>query len=128
MAGYANENRIELISDRYKFKHYTGMILDFREIQWLGLTLDNTVGMFCDERINTLLRFVEVNRDYHIVTSDSAYRWINRYIPGYDVYYLAEGNKNPYLVLHTNLEIEREQNIRRLRMMRLRELASRSSE
>lgn len=126
MAGYANEHRVELITDRHAFKRQTGMIVDFREIQWLGFTLDNTAGMFCDERVSALVRFVEANRDYHIVTSDSKYRWLNRFVPGYEVYYLAEGDKNPYLVVHTNLEIEREQIIRRLRMMRLRELASRS--
>ena len=125
MAAFANANRIELIRDRHDFKRRTGMILDFREIQWLGLSLDNMQGMFCEERVTLLLNFIEKHNDYHVVTSDSKFRWTNRYIPGHQVYYLAEGDKNPYLVLHSNLEIEREQMVRRLRMLRLRELAAR---
>ena len=128
MGAVANERRIELITKPRDFVARTGMILDFKEIQWLGFTVDNLMGMFCDDRVRQLLRFVESNRDYHIVTSDSKFHWTNRYIPGHDVYYLAEGDKNPYLVLHTNLDSERQQIIRRLRLMRLRELAFRGSD
>ena len=78
----------------------TGKLFYYKELEWLGFYLDNVNGRFGQNQVDLLLDFCEKNPEYHIMTQTHPGRYVNRYIPGNDSYFLANGDKNPTLMLN----------------------------
>ena len=107
MKACAFTDKLEVMTSSAAFHRRTGLIGDYREIEWLGFELSNYVGIFMEEDLPELLEFCEANPEYHIVTCTDPGRNVNRYIPGKKIYHLADGDKNPNLVLNWLLDEKR---------------------
>ena len=97
------ENLIEVTDDYNAYYLRTGAILYYKKLEWLGFKLDNFSGLFHDQYVAELLTFCKEHPSYHIVTMTMSGYYENRYVPDKRVYHLAEGDKNPNLVLNVFL-------------------------
>ena len=97
MGAVANDQRIELIVDSLAFQKRVKMIYDCADLNWLGLTPFDLIGGFCEADQQLLLSFCAENPHFHIVSCDGERRY-NRFLPDFRIYYLAAGERNPYLV------------------------------
>ena len=104
MSASAQQDKLEIMVSTPAFYDRTGIIVDYQEIEWLGFNLDNFVGMFGQEDLAALLKFCEENPEYHIVSNTELGRSINKYVPDRKIYQLANGDKNPNLVLNWSLD------------------------
>ena len=91
------KNNLEITDDCDAFEERTGLLSN-PELEELGFHMDDLSGMFDDYSDGMLLAFCAKNPRYHVV-SVSCGRFENRHVPGRNVYMLAEGDKNPNLVL-----------------------------
>jgi hypothetical protein len=101
MGAYSREDRIELIVDVHEFYARVKIVHPHTELEPLGLQPDSISGMFFDSSVEQLVEFCARNPTYHIVTSLGEGRNINKFVPGQRVYSLAQGDKNPCLMLST---------------------------
>ena len=90
----------EITDDFSTFFDRVGMLRYYKELESLGFFLDNFTGIFHEKQVNQILGFCEKNGAYHIVTQTRPGRYENRYVPGCRTYFLADGDKNPNLVLN----------------------------
>ena len=90
-------NCLEITDDHKLFEERTGLLSSW-ELEELGFHMDDLSGMFGDSAAGILVEFCTKNPQYHIVSA-SCGRFENRYVSGRNVYMLAEGDKNPNLVL-----------------------------
>ena len=104
MGASAREDKLEIMVSTPAFYQRTGIVYDYQEIEWLGFALDNFVGIFTVKELPSLLKFCEENSEYHVVTCTDPGRHINRYVPDHKTYRLANGDKNPNLVLNWLLD------------------------
>ena len=107
MSASGYEDRVELMVDINKYFRRVGMICDFRELAWLGFDMGIYLSIFSQHLVPQLLTFCRENPEYHVVTSISAGRWVNKYVPDCRCYKLAKGDKNPNLVLNPLVSPER---------------------
>ena len=94
-----HRNQLEVTNDIGPFYRRIGLLCTYPQLEWLGFYLDNSEGMFTLSQSRMLLEFCRDNPEYHVVTCTHPGRLENRYVPGKNVYLLAEGDKNPNLVL-----------------------------
>jgi len=97
MSAVANGHRIELMVDGTEFQNRVKVVYDIDELMWFGLTPFNLIGGFCNDDAETLLKFCAEHLEYHIVSCDGE-RVYNRYVAQMRSFYLAKGERNPYLV------------------------------
>jgi len=97
-SGYGD--RIELIVDISEFYRRVGLVAYYLELEWLGLVPNFCSGFFWGEDLPQLQQFCRGNPQYHIVSTTSPGRLVNKYVPGAKIYYLADGDRNPNLVLN----------------------------
>jgi hypothetical protein len=88
---------LEVTDDFDAFEERTGLLSSW-ELARLGFQMNDLSGMFWECSTGILLEFCKNNSQYHIVSA-SCGRFENRYVPGKNVYMLAEGDRNPNLVL-----------------------------
>ena len=100
MSASARENRIELIVDINIFYKRVGMVDNYYELEWLGFKTHYFSGSFEAESVPELLKFCQENLDYHIVSYTDHGRYENKYVPGHVLYRLANGDRDPTLVLN----------------------------
>ncbi len=100
MGALAKENHIELFVSAEAFDQRVGMIRNYWELKWLGFELSNFAGMFTEDELPDLQGFIHENPEYHIVTNVSSGRYVNKYVPQNRLYFLANGDRNPCLVLN----------------------------
>ena len=100
MAASGYGDRVELIVDINEFWNRVGIIGDYYELQWLGFNLEPFPSVFRPEHIPEMLTFCRENPEYHVVTSITPGRLLNKYVPGRKVYKLAKGDQNPNLLLN----------------------------
>jgi len=94
----------ELTDDYSAFFDRVGMLRYYKDLEPLGFYLDNFTGIFYEKQAKQLLNFCERNNAYHIVTQTHPGRYENRCVPGCRTYFLADGDKNPNLVLNPFLK------------------------
>ena len=94
----------ELTDDFNSFFDRVGLLHCYKDIEPLGFYLDNFTGIFNEKRLKELSAFCENNFAYHIVTQTHPGRYENRYVPDCGCYFLADGDKNPNLVLNPFLK------------------------
>ena len=104
MVAVAHERRIEMYDELLAFYGRTGLIYSFSELMRLGFAKDDVTGAFRSDRIAELLEYCAKRPAFHVITMTQSGRYENRYVPGKKVYYLADGDKNPYLVLNLFLQ------------------------
>jgi hypothetical protein len=97
MAAVANDQRIELVVDGRAFQKRVKIIRETIELEFLGLTPFDLIGGFCKYDQQKLWSFCAENSQFHMVSCDGE-RTYNRHVPDLPIYYIAEGEKNPYLV------------------------------
>jgi len=100
MGARANVQKIELILRSRDFNRRVGLISNYDDLEWLGLTGHCFAGSFSRKHLPDLLRFCAENPEYHIVTCDGPGRSVNRLLPDRDFYKIANGDKDPCLVLN----------------------------
>ena len=100
MSATAREDHIELLVDINEFFDRVGIVGNYLELEWLGFKIESFSGSFRSERLPDLQHFCHENLDYHIVTYTGKGRYENRYVPGNVIYRLANGDRNPCLVLN----------------------------
>ena len=106
MGATVNPKHAELILHMENFVHRVGLIYDYDELWWIGLKPRSLSGSFGPQCCVELIQFCAENRDYHIVSSVSPGRYINRYEPGDHIYFLANGDNSPNLILNHTLDPE----------------------
>ncbi len=107
MTASGSEDRVELMVDIHQYFRRVGMISDFRELAWLGFDMGIYLSIFPQHLAAQLLTFCRENPEYHVVTSVDPGRWVNKYVPDCRCYKLANGDKNPNLVLNPLVSPER---------------------
>ena len=93
----SKENYLEITDDFDAFEERIGLLSSW-DLEEQGFQLEDLSGMFWECSIGILQEFCIKNSKYHIVSA-SCGRFENRYVLGRNVYMLAEGDKNPNLVL-----------------------------
>ena len=109
MGARFKENLIEVTDDYQSFLKRTGTLTYYKDLEDMGFQMFNVCGFFMVTQTSELLQFCEDNPNYHILTMTRPGYYENRYVPDQMVYHLANGEKNPNLVLnlflHKNPEL-----------------------
>lgn len=100
MSATGREDHIELIVDISEFIRRVGFVNSYLELEWLGFKIESYGGSFRARRLPELFAFCAENPEYHIMTYTDLGRIANKYVPDKDLYMLANGDKNPSLVLN----------------------------
>ena len=100
MAALANPSRIELYTDCDVFESKVGLIRNYYHLEFVGIQAQSVSGCFRLDSAEMLLEFCLTNPEFHIVSCVAPGRYVNYYEPGDHVYFLADGDRNPTLVLN----------------------------
>ncbi|MCX6105964.1 MAG: hypothetical protein NTY08_09055 [Proteobacteria bacterium] len=100
MAGVANPNHIELIVRTEVFHRLVQPVYDNDELGWYGLEPRGLLGDLGPSQLATLIQVCEQQLEFHIVSCCKNLRTINRLVTDAAIFYLARGDKNPYLVFN----------------------------
>ncbi len=104
MGARAREDVMVLYVNYSEFNRRIGLITNYYDLESLGLRGHDFSGTFSRRQLVQLIRFCEINRQYHIVTCDGPGRSINRLIHGKSYYMIANGDKDPALMLNYLLD------------------------
>ena len=97
-------NKVELIVNSEEFNRRVGLISNFHELEWLGLSGHDFSGVFTSSFLPSLIEFCKCNSDHHILTCDAPGRLLNGLVEGEDFYMIGNGDKDPALVLNYLLD------------------------
>ena len=101
MQAPAQNYQRELTDDYHAFYERTGLIYDYQELEKLGFHMFSFSGHFMASSIPVLLDFLEKKPCYHLISVTRPGLYENRYVPDKEgLYYLADGDQNPHLVLY----------------------------
>lgn len=100
MAGVAKFHRVELVTSSEDFRRLVQKISDHDELSWFDLTPGSLLGDIDPSQLALLVQACEQNSDLHVVSYCRDLRTLNRLVPHAAFYYLARGDKNPYLVFN----------------------------
>ncbi|MBM4254147.1 MAG: hypothetical protein FJ146_19450 [Deltaproteobacteria bacterium] len=104
MGARARVDKIELYVSYSDFNRRIGLINNYYDLVSLGLEGHDFSGCFMCDDLSQLIDFCREHRQYHIVTCDGPGRRVNRLIQGKDYYMLANGDRDPALVLNYLLD------------------------
>ena len=104
MGARAREHKIELFLNARVFNKRVGLVKNYYEIEWLGLTGHDFCGSFGRSCLPQLIQFCKDNPEYHIVSCDGPGRYINRLVAHQSFYMIGDGDKDPNLVLNSLLD------------------------
>ena len=104
MGARASEHKIELFVTSRDFNRRVGLITNYYDLEWLGLTGHDFCGTFECRFLPQLIQFCKDNPEYHILTSSGPGRLINCLVEGNDFYKVGDGDKDPALVLNYLLD------------------------
>ena len=107
MGATAKKDHIEMLVSIDDFTARVGLINSYIELEWLGFKLNNYCASFKPANLSALLEFCRINSEYHVVTYVSPGRYVNKYVSGARTYCLANGDKNPALVLNHLIDPQR---------------------
>ena len=115
MGARFKENLIEVTDDCHAFFIQTGTLCYYEEVEALGFKTFDVIGHFMGSDAGKLVEFCKDHPNYHIVTVTRSGYYENRYVPDQSLYYLANGDPNPHLVLnlflHKNPELFAEEGL-----------------
>ena len=100
MGAVANENKMTLLVDIDEFNDRVGLVWDYYELEWLGFKPFDYCGHFDPDILPQLLDFCRLNPEYHIVSGFRGGRKINKLVPDARCYWLANGDRDPSLLLN----------------------------
>jgi hypothetical protein len=95
---------VESTDDIAMFYGRTGIICNNEQLEWLDLHPHESFGLFDESQAAVLLDFCANNPQYHIISGTQPGRMENRFVPGQRIYYLADGDDYPHLVLNIFLK------------------------
>ena len=98
MGARAKENKIELIVASEDFNRRVGLINNYYDLEWLGLSGHDFCGAFEFGFLPQLIQFCEDNPEYHLLTCDGPGRLLNRLVQGKSFYKIGNGDTEPALV------------------------------
>ena len=104
MSARAKENKIELMVQSEDFNRQVGLINNYYDLEWLGLTGQDFSGAFGSWHLPQLIDFCRENPEYHIVSSDGPGRFVNCLLPDKVQYMIANKDNDPALVLNYLLD------------------------
>ena len=107
MGARFKENLTEVTDDYSAFYTRTGM-LGYLSLELLGFRISNYGGIVPSEQVEEAREFCVQNPDYHILTMTGDGYYENRYVPSHRVYFLGNGDANPFLALNLFLRKNRE--------------------
>jgi len=96
----AGKNKSELLVSARDFNQRVGLVKDFYELEWLGLSGHDFCGSFGRSCLPQLVQFCDDNPEYHILTCDGPGRYVNRLVADKSFYMIGDGDKNPNLLLN----------------------------
>ena len=97
----------ELYTDGVAFAERTGELNDWHELLYLGLEPDTVAGGFYSENADILLKHVQRDPAYHIITFVGPDRYVNRFVAGpRNLYFLADGDDDPNLACYPFLALD----------------------
>ena len=88
----------ETSRELHAFFKRVGKIWIYEELKFLDLEPQMMTGEFWSGSVQLLIGFCEANPGYHII-SNSDGKVFNKFIPKADVYYLADGDTDPDLMI-----------------------------
>ena len=91
------EEYLDITVDDAGFYEKTGVLYP-SQLQELGFEGDHLYCAFRQSDVKMLLELCDKDPRYHIISGKCG-RFENRYVPDRNIYMLAEGDKNPNLVL-----------------------------
>ena len=104
MVARAKENKIELLVRYQDFNRRVGLVNNYCELEFLGLTGQDFSGAFRGRYLPQLVQFCKDNPDYHILSGDGPGRLVNRLILERNYYMIGDGDQDPALVLNYLLD------------------------
>ena len=107
-AAVHNPSQREVTDDLHAFFQRTGLIVNYKEIEWLGFKLDNFTGLFWRRHLPELMEFCSRNEEYHIISLMPGVCYENCYNQKAKNFHLAKGDSNPHLVLNPFLHKQRD--------------------
>ena len=100
MGAIANENKMTLLVDSREFKERVGLVWNYYELEWLGFKPFDYCGDFRPKELPQLQEFCRLNPEYQIVSGIGGGRKINKLIPNARSYWLANGDRDPSLMVN----------------------------
>ena len=82
----------------YQFYNRVGRIWIYEELMFLGIEPETLTGKFRSGRLGLLQALCAKEPEFHIVSCQD-YKIYNKYIPDANGYYLADGDKDPSLMV-----------------------------
>ena len=88
----------DVSDDLHAFFKRVGKVWIYDELKFLDLEPEMLTGEFGSDRVQSLIDFCESNTEYHIISSVDG-KVYNKFIPKARVYYLADRDTDPDLLL-----------------------------
>ena len=88
----------EVSDDLHAFFKRVGKVWIYDELKFLDLEPQMMTGEFRSDRVQSLIDFCQVNSEYHIISRRDGV-FYNKYLADSGCYYLADGDKDPSLVV-----------------------------
>ncbi|MBM4254109.1 MAG: hypothetical protein FJ146_19255 [Deltaproteobacteria bacterium] len=104
MGARTKTNKAELMVSRRKFFDRVGVVTNFYELELLGLAGHDFCGLCIKSLLPQLIKFTEINPEYHIVSSVGVGRFANRYCEDADAYLIANGDRDPLIEVNYLLD------------------------
>ena len=106
MGAYLKAEPTTLLVKHSEFSELVGLIEDSYVLSKLGLTPNNLSGIFRNEDLSDLFDFCQSNPAYHIISYVGPGRYVNKYVKNTNSYGLANGSKDPSIILNMTLDPE----------------------
>ena len=100
MAGVANPNHIELVVRAEVFHRLVQPVYDNDELAWYGLEPRGLLGDLGPSQLAALIQVCQRHPEFHIISYCKNLRTMNRLVHNAAFFYMAGGDKNPYLVFN----------------------------
>jgi hypothetical protein len=100
MGATSNKDKMTLIVDTNEFYDRVGLVWNYYELEWLGFKPFDYSGNFDLDDLPQLQEFCQLNPEYHIVSGFPGGRKINKFVPDARCYWIANGDKDPTLMLN----------------------------
>ncbi|MBM4252915.1 MAG: hypothetical protein FJ146_13165 [Deltaproteobacteria bacterium] len=82
----------------HAFFKRAGKVWIYDELRFLDLEPEMLTGEFGSDRVQTLIDFCNANPEYHIISGLDG-KVFNKYIPDASIYYLADKDNDPSLMV-----------------------------
>jgi len=100
VAGVVYPNNTEVLVSPEEFHRRVQKITDLHELAWYGLESTGLLGDLGPSQLKVMMSVCAEARGFHIVSYCKSFRTVNRFMDDAAFYYLARGDKDPYLTFN----------------------------